>query len=51
MTKRTRYSPEVNEKRPGQWLVGRSVVVEIQGSDKPALIAEIVLLHIVGDST
>jgi acyl dehydratase len=38
---------EVTEKRPGQWLVGRDIVVEIEGSDKPALIAEILLLHIV----
>jgi acyl dehydratase len=39
---------EVTEKRPGQWLVGRDVVVEIEGSDKPALIAYILFLHIVG---
>ena len=38
---------EVMEKRPGQWLVGRDVVVEIEGSDKPALIAYILFLHIV----
>jgi acyl dehydratase len=38
---------EVTEKRPGQWLVGRDVVVEIEGSDKPALIAYILFLHIV----
>jgi acyl dehydratase len=40
---------QVSEKRAGQWLVNRDVVVEIEGSDKPALIAEILLLHIVGD--
>jgi acyl dehydratase len=39
---------DVNEKKPGQWLVNRNVVVEIEGSDKPALVAEILLLHIVG---
>jgi len=38
---------EVAEKRPGQWLVNREVIVEIEGSDKPALIAEILLMHIV----
>ena len=42
---------ELTEKRPGQWLVGRDVVVEIEGSDKPALIAEILLLHIVDQPT
>ena len=41
---------EVSEKRPGQWLVNRNVVVEIEGSDKPALIAELLLLHILGNS-
>ena len=41
---------DVSEKRPGQWLVNRNVVVEIEGSDKPALIAELLLLHILSDS-
>jgi len=40
---------EVSEKRPGQWLVNRNVVVEIEGSDKPALIAEFLLLHILAE--
>jgi acyl dehydratase len=39
---------DVSEKRAGQWLVNRNVVVEIEGNDKPTLIAEILLLHIVG---
>jgi hypothetical protein len=30
-----------------RWLVSRNIVVEIEGSDRPALIAEILLLHIV----
>lgn len=38
---------DVVEKKPGQWLVNRNVVVEIEDNDKPALIAEILLLHIV----
>ena len=38
---------DVVEKKPGQWLVSRNVVVEIEDNDKPALIAEILLLHIV----
>lgn len=38
---------DVSEKKPGQWLVNRNVVVEIEGIDKPALIAEILLMHIV----
>jgi len=39
---------QVVEKNPGQWLVTRDVTVEIEGSDKPALVAELLLLHIVG---
>lgn len=38
---------DVVEKKPGQWLVSRNIVVEIEDGDKPALIAEILLLHIV----
>ena len=38
---------DIAEKRPGEWLVSREVVVEIEDSDKPALIAEILLMHIV----
>jgi len=39
---------QVVEKNPGQWLVTREVTVEIEGSDKPALVVELLLLHIVG---
>jgi acyl dehydratase len=37
----------VTEKRPGQWLVKNEVTVEIEGEDKPALIAEMLALLIV----
>jgi len=39
----------VTEKRPGQWLVKTDVSVEIEGEDKPALIAEMLALYYVGD--
>ena len=38
----------VNEKKPGQWLVKMNVTVEIEGEETPALIAEILFMHIVG---
>ena len=38
---------EVAEKKPGQWLIKTNVTIEIEGSAKPALVAEILLLHIV----
>ena len=38
---------EVNEKKPGQWLVKTSVTIEIDGEQTPALIAEILFMHIV----
>ena len=38
---------EVTEKNPGQWLVRNEVTVEIEGSEKPALVAEILFLYIV----
>lgn len=31
---------EVNEKKPGQWLLKATVTLEIEGEDKPAYIAE-----------
>ena len=48
--KRIRAVPkvvEVAEKKPGQWLVKTEVTVEIEGEDKPALIAEILIMHFV----
>lgn len=48
--KRIRAAPKivgVTEKKPGQWLVKTEVTIEIEGEDKPALIAEILIMHIV----
>ncbi len=39
----------VTEKRPGQWLVKNEVTVEIEGEEKPALVAEMLSLLFVGD--
>jgi len=39
---------EVTEKKPGQWLVKMAVTVEIEGEQTPALVAEILFMHIVG---
>ena len=38
----------VDERRPGQWLLRNEVTVEIEGEDKPALVAEMLVLLIVG---
>ena len=38
---------EVTEKKPGQWLVKKEVTIEIEGEDKPALVAEILMMHFV----
>ena len=38
---------DVNEKKPGQWLVKTEVAIEIEGEDKPALVAEILMMHFV----
>ena len=38
---------EVTEKKPGQWLVKTAITIEIEGEDKPALIAEILMMHFV----
>ncbi len=37
---------EVNEKKPGQWLLKLAVTVEIEGEQTPALIAEILYMHL-----
>jgi acyl dehydratase len=36
------------EKKPGQWLFRINTAVEIEGEETPALIAEILFMHIVG---
>ncbi len=36
-----------DEKRPGQWLVKQTVTIEIEGIDKPAMVAEFLLLYFV----
>jgi acyl dehydratase len=36
---------ELSEKRPGQWQMKVEVTVEIEGQDKPALIAEWLFQH------
>ena len=36
---------EMNEKRPGQWQQKVEVTVEIEGEEKPALIAEWIIQH------
>ncbi len=38
---------DITEKKPGQWLVTVDVSVEIEGQDKPALVAETLALFIV----
>lgn len=38
---------EVTEKNPGQWLVKTAVTVEIEGEQKPALVAETLSLWVV----
>lgn len=39
----------VSEKRPGEWLVKNEVTVEIEGEEKPALVAEMLSLLVVGE--
>lgn len=39
---------EANEKKPGHWLMKTNVTVEIEGEQTPALIAEILFMHIIG---
>lgn len=38
----------VTEKRPGEWLVKNEVTVEIEGEEKPALVAEMLALFVTG---
>ena len=38
---------DVTEKKPGQWLVKTEVSIEISDEDKPALVAEILMMHFV----
>jgi len=38
---------EVNEKKPGHWLVKMNITIEIDREQTPALIAEILFMHIV----
>ena len=38
---------EANEKKPGQWLMKMNVTIEIEAEETPALIAEILFMHIV----
>lgn len=38
---------EVTEKKPGRWLVKTEASVEIEGEETPALIAEVLMMHIV----
>lgn len=38
---------EANEKKPGQWLMKYEFAVEIEGEDKPAVIAEWLLMYFV----
>ena len=42
---------EIDEKRPGQWLMKTRVTVEIENETTPALIAEILSMFIVDDTT
>ncbi len=39
---------DVSEKNPGQWLFKNQVTVEIEGEDKPAMVAETLSLMILG---
>ncbi len=39
---------EVAEKQPGRWLVKTAVTIEIDGEETPAVIADILFMHITG---
>ena len=41
---------EVAERRPGQFLVKLGIEIDIDGEDKPALVAEWLSLHVIGGS-
>ncbi len=45
---KTRLS-DVREKGPGRWLATNEVTVEIEGVDKPAMVAEVLTLFITSD--
>ena len=38
---------DMTEKKPGQWLFKTEVTIEIEGEDKPALVAETLAMHFV----
>ena len=38
---------EAAERRPGQWLLKEAVTVEIEGDEKPAMVAEVLMLYFV----
>ena len=38
---------DINERRPGQYLIKRMITVEIRGADRPALVAETLTLVII----
>lgn len=40
---------EANEKKPGHWLMKMNVTIEIEAEQTPALIAEILFMHIVDE--
>lgn len=37
-----------DERRPGQWLLKQTVTIEIEGEEKPAMVAEALMLYFVG---
>jgi len=39
---------EVTEKKPGQWLLKLGITIEIEGVDSPAVVAEVLLMHVTG---
>ncbi len=39
-----------DERRPGQWLLKEIVTVEIEGEEKPAMVAEALMLFFVGNA-
>ena len=39
---------EMNEKKPGHWLMKCAVTVDIEGEDTPALVAEILSMMVIG---
>lgn len=39
---------DADERKPGQWLLKETVTVEIEGEDKPAMVAEALMLFFIG---